>query len=86
MACLKSPMQTGETELSLLLEGDMFSDEPVPLEAQIACVEREIGFRLSVYERRVAANKMSLALAQREIRAMKAVKKTLEELHARHKS
>lgn len=59
---------------------DMFEDEPVPLEAQLRCVEREIKKRQSVYERLVSKGRMTKARAQCEIRAMRAVRKTLQEL------
>lgn len=46
---------------------------PVTLPAQIACVEREIRMRQSVYPRWLAAKKMSEAKAEAEIAAMQAV-------------
>lgn len=50
---------------------------PVPLSAQIACVEREIGMRLRVYPHRVADGKMAQTKADSEIAAMRAVLETL---------
>lgn len=54
----------------------------VPLAAQIACVERELGMRRSVYPRRVADGKMRQAQADQEVRAMEAVLETLQGLAA----
>ena len=45
----------------------------VPIADQIACIEREIGYRLRVYQRRVADGKMSQQLADRELDRMRAV-------------
>lgn len=50
----------------------------VHLPEQIACVEREIAVRKSVYPRMVAFKRMSEAKASREIAAMEAVLKTLQ--------
>ena len=52
-------------------------DAPVPIEAQIACVQREIRMREHVYPRRVAEQKMTQALADRELSTMRAVLATL---------
>lgn len=53
---------------------------PIPLAAQIACVEREIGMRERVYKRRVADGKMKQQAADDEIAAMRAVLVTLREV------
>jgi hypothetical protein len=50
------------------------------LEAQIDCVEREIGMRRSVYKRRVDEGKMSSGRANAEINCMLAVLETLKGL------
>lgn len=47
------------------------------IDDQIACVEREIRMRGSVYPRRVAAKQMSQATADRETAAMRAALQTL---------
>ena len=54
----------------------------ITLEDQIACIERELGYRRSVYARRVADQKMSQALSDREISRMEAVLATLKALRA----
>jgi len=50
---------------------------PPSLDDQVACVEREIGYRERVYPRRVTAGQMTPALADRELRRMRAVLETL---------
>jgi hypothetical protein len=50
----------------------------VPLADQIACIEREIGYRLRVYPRRVEDKKMTQQLADRELDRMRAVLATLK--------
>lgn len=50
----------------------------IDLPKQIACVEREIGFRERVYRRWVEAGKMKQEKADYEIAAMKAVIETLK--------
>ena len=50
----------------------------IDLPKQIACVEREIGFRERVYSRWVAAGKMKQEKADYEITAMRAVLQTLK--------
>lgn len=53
--------------------------EPDPdLETLIECVRREIRYRRNVYPRRVANNRMSRQLMDRELRLMEAVLKNLE--------
>ena len=60
----------------------LFPNAPIPLEAQLACVERELGFRHGVYKRRVADGKMKQEKADQEIAAMTAVRNTLRDLIA----
>lgn len=50
---------------------------PVSITDQIRCVERELGFRRRVYARRVDAQSMTQAQADKEIGAMEAVLATL---------
>jgi hypothetical protein len=50
---------------------------PPSLDEQITAVEREIGFRLRVYPRRVAERKMKQDTADYQIEAMRAVLSTL---------
>ena len=52
----------------------------VPLADQIAAVRREIHFRENVYPRWVSAGKMKQEKADSELRRMKAVLETLEDL------
>ena len=52
----------------------------ISIERQIACVQRELGYRERVYARRVADGKMTQAKADDEIAAMRAVLATLEAL------
>ena len=49
----------------------------VPLDDQIACVERELQMRRTVYGNRVSKNKMSVAQMNKEVGAMEAVLETL---------
>lgn len=58
----------------------LFPEAPVPLASQIACVEREITFRVRVYARRVAEGKMSQEKSDQELAAMRAVLRTLVEV------
>lgn len=51
---------------------------PIPIEAQIACVKREIELRSRVYPRWTATGKLKPATADSEIAAMRAVLATLE--------
>lgn len=53
-----------------------------PIEAQIACVKREIRMRERVYPRFVASGKMSQQECDKELRAMRAVLETLREVAA----
>ena len=57
---------------------------PPSLAEMIACIEREIRFRVQVYPRRVAEGKMRQAKAEREIETMRAILQRLCE--ARSKS
>ncbi len=43
------------------------------IDEEIACIERELGYRRRVYPRRVAARQMTQANADREIERMEAV-------------
>ncbi|MEE9383179.1 MAG: hypothetical protein V3V08_07180 [Nannocystaceae bacterium] len=52
------------------------------LEEQIACVEREIKLRGSVYKRRIAQKKMTRHLAEHEFNCMAAIRQTLIGLQA----
>jgi hypothetical protein len=52
----------------------------VPIERQLKCVEREIGYRREVYARRVTAGKMTKEKAADEIAAMIAVLHTLQQV------
>lgn len=54
----------------------------IPYADQIASVERELGYRRRVYADRVAAGKMTQALADRELARMEAEKVTLEHVDA----
>jgi hypothetical protein len=58
---------------------DLFPDAPrsVSIDQQIACVERELGYRRHVYACRVADGKMTQAKADSEIAQMEAVLLTL---------
>ncbi len=54
----------------------------IPLSDQIAEVERELGFRRRVYDRRVAEGRMTRAAADLHLRRMEAVQETLRALEA----
>jgi hypothetical protein len=54
----------------------------IPIDKQIICVEREIGMRVDVYARRVAAGSMTPAKAAAELETMRAVLETLREVEA----
>lgn len=54
--------------------------QPIELEAQIACVEREIRRRHAYYPRLVKAEQVSAEQARREIAQMNAVLATLRGL------
>lgn len=53
----------------------------IPLERQIACVEREINMRRRCYPRWVGRGSMKQTLADDEIATMEAVLATLEHQH-----
>lgn len=55
----------------------------VPLERQIAAVERELQQRARVYPRLIAKGRMTPVKAQAETTAMEAVLATLRELDAK---
>lgn len=50
---------------------------PVSIDTQIQCLERELGMRRTVYERRIRDRKMSRPAADEEIRRMEAALRTL---------
>lgn len=52
----------------------------IPLEIQVACVEREIGFRQRVYPRWVQQGKMTQGKMDEELERMFAVRESLLEL------
>lgn len=56
---------------------DMFGDAPIPLEAQIHEVEREIRMRLQVYPKLVSRKQLSPHQMDQQISAMEAVRDTL---------
>lgn len=56
---------------------DLFAGEPIPIEEQIAEVEREIAMRRRVYPGWVRAGRMDADTADRRIAAMQAVLDTL---------
>lgn len=56
------------------VDGEM----PIPMTAQIACVEREIRMRVAVYGRRVQEGRMKEVTADSELAAMRAVLATLK--------
>jgi hypothetical protein len=58
----------------------LFETMPVPLDAQIACVDREIGMRVKVYARWVSEKKLTQAKADHELAAMRAVLTTLKKI------
>lgn len=55
-------------------------EAPIPLEVQIACVEREIKMRERAYPRWVSNGSMTQGKADRELEQMNAVLKTLQGL------
>lgn len=52
----------------------------IPIREQIACVERELAMRRTVYPRRVASGHMTQTLADRETGRMEAVLRSLVDL------
>lgn len=71
---------SGEGPSSDFGPADAVDCAPVSIESQIECVKREIGMREHVYPRRVADQKMTQSLADRELANMRAVLATLEAL------
>ncbi len=61
----------------------LFADAPIPLEAQIAEVRREIAMRIRVYGRWVEQRKMKQSKADAQIELMRAVEESLKELGLR---
>ena len=57
----------------------------IGIQAQIKCVEREIGFRIRVYARRVNDGKMTLMQSNDEIALMRAVLETLRQVEKRER-
>lgn len=57
----------------------------VPIDEQIACVERELRMRKRVYPGRIYAGKMSQLQANQEIGAMEAVLRTLRAEQAKER-
>lgn len=55
----------------------MTQTDPLPIDMQIACVEREIKYRTRAYPRWIKAGKMSAAEAEYQLMAMRAVRDTL---------
>lgn len=58
--------------------------DPITIDEQIKCVEREIFMREQVYPGRVTKHKMSQEKADREIAAMTAVLATLKAARTSH--
>lgn len=57
----------------------LFSNSlPIPIDAQIVCVQREIEMRRLVYARRVLEKRMTQKTSDHEIAAMEAVLATLK--------
>lgn len=56
--------------------------DPVSLDEQIACAERELRLRLNIYPRWVKLGKMNQAAAEHEVDCMVAIVRTLQELNA----
>jgi hypothetical protein len=59
------------------MANDLF---PPSIDDQIACAERELGYRRHVYPRRVASKAMTQDLADREMARMEAIVLTLKML------
>lgn len=57
--------------------------EPVPMQHQRECAERELKMRRRAYPRWVEQGRMTQLQADREIRAMEAVVETLRGLEAK---
>lgn len=59
---------------------DLFDPRAVTIAEQIACAERELGYRKRVYPRWVASARMSQEKADHETAAMAEIIRTLKEL------
>ncbi len=55
----------------------------VPIGEQIACIDRELRYRLRVYPRWVEAGKMTPNKAREELRRLEAVLETLKEIESK---
>ena len=60
------------------MSDDMFPGAPITIEAQIACVEREIKMRQRVYAYRVDKGKMTQKQSDKELTLMCAVLQSLK--------
>lgn len=58
--------------------GEVDVSQPISIDEQMKCVQREIRMRENVYPKWVAAGKMSPAKAESELAMMKAVLETLK--------
>lgn len=56
----------------------------VPIEAQIACIERELGFREKLYPRWVKSAKLTQENADQELERMRAVLQSLRRIQQGH--
>lgn len=59
-----------------MAKGDLFG---ISVDEKLACIRRELSLRRHVYPRRIAEQKMSQRLADREISTMEAIEKDYEE-------
>lgn len=57
----------------------------ISIQAQIKCVERELTYRVRVYGRWVAQEKMTLSKSNDEIAAMSAVLETLRQVERKER-
>lgn len=62
------------------MTGDLFGEQPVSLGEQIREVERELRMRERVYPRHIQSGQMTKATAERQTRALEAVRATLRGL------
>ena len=64
------------------MSDDLFSEDeaPIPLQAQIDCLHRELALRTRVYPRWVKDGRMSAATMKKELDVLGAAIKTLTEL------
>lgn len=63
----------------------MTEEYVITAEMKLACAKRELGLRERVYPRRVADNRMTQQLADRETRTMRAIVADYETLAARER-